>query len=148
MRLLRSTATVGGATILSRILGFLRDVVFARLFGASGETDAFFLAFKIPNFMRRLFAEGSFSLAFVPVLSEVRATGDEVTHNWYAVSFQESFLADPFFVAHALREAFGDELARYYVDNLFEALTEPGEWYLDRHRGKLFYIPLPGETPR
>jgi putative peptidoglycan lipid II flippase len=52
-------------------------MVFARFFGASGETDAFFLAFKIPNFMRRLFAEGSFSLAFVPVLSEVRASGDE-----------------------------------------------------------------------
>jgi putative peptidoglycan lipid II flippase len=51
-------------------------MVFARYFGASGETDAFFLAFKIPNFMRRLFAEGSFSLAFVPVLSEVRASGD------------------------------------------------------------------------
>jgi putative peptidoglycan lipid II flippase len=67
---------VGTATITSRILGFVRDMVFARYFGASGETDAFFLAFKIPNFMRRLFAEGSFSLAFVPVLSEVRATGD------------------------------------------------------------------------
>ena len=52
-------------------------MVFARYFGASGETDAFFLAFKIPNFMRRLFAEGSFSLAFVPVLSEVRASGDK-----------------------------------------------------------------------
>jgi len=51
-------------------------VVFARYFGASAETDAFFLAFKIPNFMRRLFAEGSFSLAFVPVLSEARANGD------------------------------------------------------------------------
>ncbi|MBT8048986.1 MAG: murein biosynthesis integral membrane protein MurJ, partial [Gammaproteobacteria bacterium] len=51
-------------------------MVFARYFGASSETDAFFLAFKIPNFMRRLFAEGSFSLAFVPVLSEVRASGD------------------------------------------------------------------------
>ncbi len=51
-------------------------MVLARYFGAGAETDAFFLAFKIPNFMRRLFAEGSFSLAFVPVLSEVRATGD------------------------------------------------------------------------
>lgn len=76
LKLLRSTATVGGATIASRILGFLRDVVLARWFGASGETDAFFLAFKIPNFMRRLFAEGSFSLAFVPVLSELRERGD------------------------------------------------------------------------
>ena len=76
MKLLKSTAKVGTATIASRILGFVRDMVFARYFGASAETDAFFLAFKIPNFMRRLFAEGSFSLAFVPVLSEVRATGD------------------------------------------------------------------------
>jgi putative peptidoglycan lipid II flippase len=74
--LLRSTAKVGAATITSRILGFVRDIVLARYFGASGATDAFFLAFKIPNFMRRLFAEGSFSLAFVPVLSEVRAGGD------------------------------------------------------------------------
>ena len=76
MKLLKSTATVGSATLLSRILGFVRDVILARVFGASGETDAFFLAFKIPNFMRRLFAEGSFSLAFVPVLSEYKAKGD------------------------------------------------------------------------
>jgi putative peptidoglycan lipid II flippase len=76
MKLLKSTATVGSATILSRILGFVRDVVLAKIFGASGETDAFFLAFKIPNFMRRLFGEGSFSLAFVPVLSEYKARGD------------------------------------------------------------------------
>jgi putative peptidoglycan lipid II flippase len=76
MKLLKSTATVGSATILSRILGFVRDVVLAKIFGASGDTDAFFLAFKIPNFMRRLFAEGSFSLAFVPVLSEYKARGD------------------------------------------------------------------------
>ena len=76
MKLLKSTLTVGMATVVSRLLGFVRDVVFARYFGASGATDAFFLAFKIPNFMRRLFAEGSFSLAFVPVLSEVRASGD------------------------------------------------------------------------
>lgn len=74
--LLKSTAKVSAATITSRVLGFIRDMVFARYFGASGATDAFFLAFKIPNFMRRLFAEGSFSLAFVPVLSEVRASGD------------------------------------------------------------------------
>ncbi len=76
MKLLKSTATVGGATMLSRILGFVRDVVLARYFGASGTTDAFFLAFRIPNLMRRMFAEGSFSLAFVPVLSEYRARGD------------------------------------------------------------------------
>ncbi len=59
-------------TLLSRIFGLLRDITLATLFGASGGTDAFLVAFKIPNFMRRLFGEGAFSLAFVPVLSEYR----------------------------------------------------------------------------
>ena len=71
-RLLKSTATVGGFTFISRILGFARDMVFANLFGAGAATDAFFVAFKIPNFLRRLFAEGAFSQAFVPVLSEYK----------------------------------------------------------------------------
>jgi len=70
--LLRSSGLVGVMTLLSRVLGLLRDVVFASYFGASGSADAFFVAFKIPNFLRRLFAEGAFSQAFVPVLSEYR----------------------------------------------------------------------------
>lgn len=72
--LFRSTALVGAMTLISRVLGLLRDITFANLFGASGGTDAFFVAFKIPNFMRRLFAEGAFSQAFVPVFSEYRET--------------------------------------------------------------------------
>lgn len=72
--LLKSTAVVGMMTLLSRILGLLRDILLAKYFGASGGTDAFFVAFKIPNFMRRLFAEGSFSQAFVPVFSEYKET--------------------------------------------------------------------------
>jgi putative peptidoglycan lipid II flippase len=63
---------VGGMTLLSRIFGLLRDITLATLFGASGGTDAFLVAFKIPNFMRRLFAEGAFSQAFVPVFSEYK----------------------------------------------------------------------------
>lgn len=59
-------------TFLSRILGFVRDLVVARYFGADGATDAFFVAFRIPNFLRRLFAEGALSQAFVPLLSDVR----------------------------------------------------------------------------
>lgn len=59
-------------TLLSRVLGFARDVAFAVLFGAGAGMDAFLVAFKIPNFMRRLFAEGAFSQAFVPVLAETR----------------------------------------------------------------------------
>jgi putative peptidoglycan lipid II flippase len=72
MRLLRSTVVVSGMTLLSRLLGFVRDVVLARSFGASAATDAFYVALRIPNLMRRLFAEGSFSLAFVPVFNEVK----------------------------------------------------------------------------
>jgi len=60
--------------MISRVLGFVRDIVIARFFGADAGTDAFFVAFKIPNFMRRLFAEGAFSQAFVPVLSEYKET--------------------------------------------------------------------------
>ncbi len=71
-KLLESTATVGGMTLISRVLGLVRDIIFARLFGASMGADAFFVAFKIPNFFRRLFAEGAFSQAFVPVLSEYK----------------------------------------------------------------------------
>lgn len=65
-----SLAKIGGNTLVSRVLGFLRDLVVARLFGADGATDAFFVAFRIPNVMRRLFAEGAFAMALVPVLHE------------------------------------------------------------------------------
>jgi len=71
-RLFKSTAIVSVNTFLSRITGLIRDVVLARLFGADAATDAFFVAFKIPNFLRRLFAEGAFAQAFVPVLTEYK----------------------------------------------------------------------------
>ncbi|WP_263078346.1 murein biosynthesis integral membrane protein MurJ [Endozoicomonas sp. Mp262] len=70
--LLRSSLVVGVMTMLSRVLGLVRDVVIAGYFGSTASADAFFVAFKIPNFLRRLFAEGAFSQAFVPVLSEYR----------------------------------------------------------------------------
>ncbi len=73
--LVRSSAVVGVATLLSRVLGLLRDVVLANLIGASSNADAFFVAFKIPNFLRRLFAEGAFAQAFVPVLAQTREQG-------------------------------------------------------------------------
>jgi putative peptidoglycan lipid II flippase len=71
--LIKSTISVGSMTLLSRVLGLLRDIIIARFFSASDAADAFFVAFKIPNFLRRLFAEGAFSLAFVPVLTEYRS---------------------------------------------------------------------------
>jgi len=66
----RATGVVGAATFLSRILGFARDVVIAGFFGAGLASDAFFVAFRIPNLLRRLFAEGSLTVAFIPVFSE------------------------------------------------------------------------------
>ena len=72
MNLLKALATVSSMTFLSRILGFVRDFVIARIFGAGLMTDAFFVAFKLPNLLRRLFAEGAFSQAFVPILGEYK----------------------------------------------------------------------------
>src|SRR3990167_10018860 len=78
--LVKSTSVVVSMTTISRIFGFARDMVTAQLFGAGASFDAFSVAFKIPNFMRRLFAEGSFSQAFVPVLSEYQKqkTSEEI----------------------------------------------------------------------
>jgi len=73
VNLLRALATVSGMTLVSRVLGFVRDAVIAALFGAGAATDAFFVAFRIPNLLRRLFAEGAFSQAFVPILGEYKA---------------------------------------------------------------------------
>jgi putative peptidoglycan lipid II flippase len=67
--LVKSTFVVVSMTVISRIFGFLRDMVTAAMFGASAQFDAFTVAFRIPNLMRRLFAEGSFSQAFVPILA-------------------------------------------------------------------------------
>jgi putative peptidoglycan lipid II flippase len=72
MNLLKALATISSLTLVSRILAFVRDVLIARIFGAGMATDAFFVAFKLPNLLRRLFAEGAFSQAFVPIFGEYR----------------------------------------------------------------------------
>jgi putative peptidoglycan lipid II flippase len=73
--LLRGVFSFSSMTMISRLLGLARDISISHVFGASAATDAFVIAFRIPNFMRRLFAEGSFSTAFVPVFTEVKETG-------------------------------------------------------------------------
>ncbi|MDP1637751.1 MAG: murein biosynthesis integral membrane protein MurJ [Candidatus Nitrotoga sp.] len=72
MNLLKALGTIGSFTLASRILGITRDVLVARIFGAGMATDAFFIAIKLPNLLRRLFAEGAFSQAFVPILGEYK----------------------------------------------------------------------------
>lgn len=73
MNLFRVLATVSGMTMVSRMTGLVRENLMARIFGASAATDAFFVAFRIPNLLRRLFAEGAFSQAFVPILGEFKS---------------------------------------------------------------------------
>lgn len=82
MNLLKALATVSSFTLLSRITGFIRDLLIARAFGAGLWTDAFFVAFKLPNLLRRLFAEGAFSQAFVPILAEYKnRNGEDATRH-------------------------------------------------------------------
>ena len=110
MNLLRALATVSSMTLLSRVLGYVRDVIIARVFGAGLATDAFFVAFRIPNLLRRLFAEGAFSQAFVPILAEVRnREGPEETR-----ALVDS-VATALFLALVLTAALGMALAPLVV---------------------------------
>ncbi|MFN9139647.1 MAG: murein biosynthesis integral membrane protein MurJ, partial [Betaproteobacteria bacterium] len=77
MNLLRAAATVSSLTLLSRVTGLVRDLILARVFGGGAAMDAFAAAFRLPNLLRRLFAEGAFSQAFVPILAEVRSRRGE-----------------------------------------------------------------------
>ena len=70
----RAAGLIGAATFCSRILGFIRDIILANLFGANAAADAFYIAYRIPNFLRELFAEGSMSAAFIPVFTEYHST--------------------------------------------------------------------------
>ena len=76
-RLFKSTLLVSATVLMSRILGFIRDMLIARVFGVDLATDAFFVAFKIPNFLRRLFTEGAFTQAFLPIYEDYKTHGSQ-----------------------------------------------------------------------
>ena len=76
-KIAKAAGLMSAATFISRILGFVRDMIFAFYFGATGTSDTFFQAFKIPNLLRELLAEGSMSSAFIPVLTEYQERGGE-----------------------------------------------------------------------
>lgn len=87
-KIAKAAGIMSAATFISRILGFVRDMIFARYFGATGVSDAFFAAFKIPNLLRELFAEGSMSSAFIPVLTEYRKKhGEEEAQRLVRIAF-------------------------------------------------------------
>jgi putative peptidoglycan lipid II flippase len=97
IRLMRSFATVGGWTLFSRVLGFVRDVLMARFLGAGTVADAFFVAFSLPNMFRRFFAEGAFNAAFVPMftkrLASSRTEAEDFARDafWLLASFLVGF---------------------------------------------------------
>ncbi len=123
-------------TLISRILGLIRDRVFAEYFGAGPGMDAFFVAFRIPNFLRRLFAEGAFSLAFVPVLSEykakrshadVRELVEHVAGTLFGVLFVVTLIgvaASPFLVM-LFAPGFIDEMERFDLTAQMLSITFP-----------------------
>ncbi len=93
MALLRSISTFSGLTLVSRVLGFLRDALIAKFLGAGLVSDVFFVAFKLPNFFRRLFAEGAFSAAFVPIFCGLLGSGKSEEKQTLARHFAEDSLA-------------------------------------------------------
>ena len=93
MALLRSISTFGSLTLVSRVLGFIRDILLAGFLGASLVADCFFVAFKLPNFFRRLFAEGAFNAAFVPLFCGILGDRSEARGRAHAKRFAEEALA-------------------------------------------------------
>lgn len=93
MSLLRSISKFSGLTLVSRVLGFVRDIFIAKFLGAGMDSDVFFVAFKLPNFFRRLFAEGAFSAAFVPIFCGLLGNGKDAERRKLAERFAEDSLA-------------------------------------------------------
>ncbi len=136
MALFRSIATVGGYTLISRVLGFIRDILLAAILGASVVADAFFVAFKLPNFFRRLFAEGAFNAAFVPMFAgffekngrqEAKRFGEEVLAVLFvalALFVAAAEVAMPWLL-YALAPGFVDDPLRYGYATLFTRITFP-----------------------
>ena len=100
MSLVRFIATVSGFTLISRLLGFARDIIIAGMLGAGGMADAFFVAFKFPNLFRRLFGEGAFNAAFVPLLAgDIEKRGLDVAREFAARAMSMLILITGFLVA-------------------------------------------------
>jgi putative peptidoglycan lipid II flippase len=111
--IIKSSSHFGLTTLISRISGFIRDVLFASYFGANSNTDAFFVAFKIPNFFRRLFAEGAFSQAFIPVLQEYRLNKATLLEDFIQNVFGNLFLV--LIIITSLGMYFSQELAYIFA---------------------------------
>ena len=116
--IIKSSSHFGLTTLLSRISGFIRDILFANYFGANANTDAFFVAFKIPNFFRRLFAEGAFSQAFVPVLQEYKINKKDALVDFIQNIFGNLFIV--LFIITFLGMYFSEELIYLFAPGFIE----------------------------
>ena len=124
--LLRSVVSFSSGTFVSRVLGLVREIVIASVFGANAATDAFLIAFRIPNFMRRLFAEGSFSMAFVPVLTEYKENRDHAAMK-ELVARTAGTLGAALLVVTALGMIFANVVVGGFAPG---AIDEPGKFAL------------------
>lgn len=124
--LLRSTSVFSAMTLLSRIAGFARDALQSRIFGSSAAMDAFVIAYRIPNYLRRIFAEGSMQMAFVPVLNEIRERGDEAALKEFIDRMAGALFAVVFVVSGL------GMLAAPLIAGLFApgSIDEPGKYAL------------------
>ena len=124
--LLRSSAVFSAMTLLSRIAGFARDALQSRIFGSSAAMDAFVIAYRIPNYLRRIFAEGSMQMAFVPVLNEIRERGDDAALKDFIDHMAGALFAVVFVVAGI------GMLAAPLIAAIFApgAVNEPGKFEL------------------
>ena len=116
--IIKSSSQFGATTLLSRISGFIRDILFANYFGANANTDAFFVAFKIPNFFRRLFAEGAFSQAFIPVLQEYKIKKNDLLIEFVQYIFGNLFIV--LFIITSLGMYFSEELIYLFAPGFLE----------------------------
>lgn len=141
MSLFKSTAIVSLFTFISRISGFVRDMIVAWFFGTSIWASAFFVTFQIPNFMRRLFAEGSFSLAFVPVLNEIKATKSDSDLRYF-INRVAGTLALVLFIVWLLMEIFAPQVLTLFAYSWVSEKPEVFEESVWMLRFTLFYLPL------
>lgn len=119
-KLVRVTGVIGGATLLSRILGFARDMIVAGLFGAGLSADAFFVAFRIPNLLRKLFGEGALSAAFVPVFTETLSKEGR-DRAWELASTTLTVLGVVVAVITALGMLFAPQIVRVLAPGFFDS---------------------------
>ncbi|MBN8531475.1 MAG: murein biosynthesis integral membrane protein MurJ, partial [Alphaproteobacteria bacterium] len=136
MSLGKSVASIGGYTLISRIVGFVREILVAQILGAGPVSDAFFVAFKLPNFMRRIFAEGAFSASFVPLFSGALVAEGNAEAKRFAEDAQAVLSATLFaltslmivfmpYVLHAIAPGFGSNAEQFNLAVELARITFP-----------------------